>query len=242
MLTAALWSAAGSMALVIGAAIAVRFVVPLRFTGLLLAFGGGALVSAIAFELTDEAFITGGTAPVVVGLALGGLVYHAGNRLLHRWGARHGMEGCGEAGGGRAALITLGVLLDGIPESLVIGLNQLRGTGGGLAFVAAVFLSGLPEALGAATGMRRSGRSVPAVLAIWIAVAATAVAAAPLAYAGLGGAPVGVVAAIRAFAAGAILVLLADVLMPEALEHGGVGVGLATVLGFAVSFFLTMLA
>lgn len=244
MLAAALWAGTGGLALVVGALIGLPERVPIRVIGLLLAFGGGTLLSSIAFELTNEAFLDGGAKPVVVGLALGAFAYHGGNRLIGHLGGSERMDSAGMQAEGRAIAITLGVLLDGIPESVVIGVNQLRigGSAAGVAFVAAVALSNLPQALGATTGLRRAGHSAGAILGLWLAVAATGVGFAVLAYGTLGGAPPMIVAGIRAFAAGAILVELADVLFPEALERGGSGVGLATALGFAVSFFLTMMA
>jgi ZIP family zinc transporter len=129
--------------------------------------------------------------------------------------------------------------MDGIPESAAIGLSLLGGKGVGVAVVAAVFLSNVPESLSAATGMQKAGHSTRYILALWAAVMLISALAAMAGYGLLGGASGNVVAFVQAFAAGAILTMLADTMMPEAFEHGGSLVGLITVLGFALAFFLS---
>jgi len=137
--------------------------------------------------------------------------------------------------------IVIGAVLDGIPESVVIGLSLLSGGGVGLAVVAAVFLSNVPEALSAATGLRKAGRSAGYIIGLWTAVMLVSGLASALGYGLLGGAADNLVAGIQAFAAGAILTMLADTMMPEAFEHGGRLVGVVTVLGFAAAFLLSTL-
>ena len=134
--------------------------------------------------------------------------------------------------------LVLGALLDGIPESAAIGISLLGGGGVGVAMVAAVFLSNIPESMSATTGLKASGRSAGWILRLWALVVAASTLAAVAGYALLGGASEETVAFIQTFAAGAILTMLADTMMPEAVEHAGRLVGLLTVLGFAVAFFL----
>jgi ZIP family zinc transporter len=142
----------------------------------------------------------------------------------------------GFVGGG--ALI-VGALMDVIPESDAIGVSLLGGDGVGVAVVAAVFLSNVPESLSAATGLRKAGHSTRWILGLWTLVAVVSALAAALGYAVLGDAPTDLVAGIQAFAAGAILVMLAVTMMPESFKHGGRAVGLVTTLGFALAFLLS---
>ena len=130
-------------------------------------------------------------------------------------------------------------MLDGIPESEAIGVGLVGGGSVGVAVVAAVFLSNVPESLSAATGLRKAGHSPRWIVGLWLGVALISALAAALGYAFLGDASPNVVGFIHAFAAGAILTMLADTMMPEAFEHGGKVVGLMTCLGFAVAFVLS---
>jgi ZIP family zinc transporter len=131
--------------------------------------------------------------------------------------------------------------MDGIPESIAIGVSLLGGGAVGASVVAAVFLSNIPESMSAARGLQAAGRSTGYVLGLWTAVLAASTVASMLGYQFLGTAPDNVIAGIQAFAAGAILTMLADTMMPEAFEHGGSVVGLVTVLGFSSSFLLSRL-
>ena len=133
----------------------------------------------------------------------------------------------------------LGALLDGIPESAAIGVSLIGGGGVGVAMVAAVFLSNVPESMSASAGMRQSGRSTKTILLMWGAMTAASTVAAALGFGILGSAPEEVVAAVQAFAAGAILTMLADTMVPEAVEHAGRLVGLVTAFGFIVAFLLS---
>src|SRR3954471_21547928 len=132
--------------------------------------------------------------------------------------------------------IVLGALMDGIPESVAIGVSLLGGGGVGAPVVAAVFLSNVPESLSAATGLRKAGRSSRWVLGLWVAVTVISAVSAALGYALLGGASDNLIAGIQAFGARPILTTLADTMMPEAFEHGGSVVGFGTVLCFSGGF------
>ena len=236
MLEAGLWGLTGASTLVIGAWIGLRLPVSRRAVGWVMAFGVGALTSAVAFDLTEEAFRIGGTLAVAAGLGGGALTFYFGNQLLNQ--RRRGAHVSAADGNGPA--IVLGALLDGIPESIVLGSTLLAGAGISVPFLAAVAISNVPEALTAAVDLRREGHRPGWIVRVWIAVALISGLAAALGYGLLGEMGGSVwVPLVQAFAAGAILTMLVDTMIPEAFADGGDLVGLATVLGFASAFFLT---
>ncbi|MEP7040826.1 MAG: ZIP family zinc transporter [Chloroflexota bacterium] len=241
MLEAGLWGFAAASALIIGALIGLMSKVPRQFVALAMAFGAGALISALAFDLTEDAFAHGGTLPVAGGLAAGALVFFTGDQILHRrGGARRGKKMAKAANNGSS--IVLGAMLDGIPESVVLGSTLLAGGGIALPFLAAVAISNVPEALSAAADLRREGHRPPWIIGLWVAVAVVSGIAAALGYALLGGMGEGAIPLIQAFAAGAILTMLSDTMIPEAFADGGDLTGLATVFGFATAFLLTTIS
>jgi ZIP family zinc transporter len=241
MLEAAFWGLVGGVALLVGAVIGLKLRTDQRLIGLVMAFGAGVLISALAFELTQEAFDRGGIDAVAGGMAAGALAFFAGDWVIDHRGGNHRKRSGGEQAGGSATAIVLGALMDGIPESVAIGVSLVGGGGVAAPVVVAVFLSNVPESLSAATGLTKAGHSSRYILGLWTAVTVVSAVAAGLGYALLGHASGNVVAGIQAFAAGAILTMLADTMMPEAFEHGGATVGLVTVLGFALAFFLSTL-
>ena len=227
----------------VGAVVGVFVRVPTRVVGLVMGFGVGVLISAVAFELTGAAYDRSGAAPVVLGLSVGAIVFYTGNTVIARRGGRRRKDPSGTsaaAGASGASALVLGALLDGIPESAAIGVSLVGGGSIGLAVVLAVFLSNIPESLSASAGMRRDGRSVRYILGLWAAVVLASTVAAGLGYGLLGGASGSTVAFIETFAAGAILTMLADTMVPEATEHAGQAVGLSCVAGFIASFLLSM--
>ncbi len=239
MFEAAFWGFVGGFSLFLGAIAGLTLPASQRVTGLIMAFGAGVLISALAFQLTEEAFQQGGADAVALGLAAGALAFFAGDWLVDRKGGNDRKRSGGRSKEGGGSAIALGALMDGIPESVAIGVSLLSGNGVGIAVVAAVFLSNMPESLSAATGMRKDGRSNHYITGLWTGVMLASSLAAALGYAFLGNASYDLIAAIQTFAAGAILTMLADTMMPEAFEHGGSLVGLVTVLGFASAFFLS---
>jgi ZIP family zinc transporter len=240
---AALWGFVGGVSLLVGAVLAILAPVPLRMVGMVMGFGVGVLISAVAFELTGAAYERSGALPVVLGLSGGALTFYAGDRLIDRKGAKKRKDPTGTgagAGSSAASALVLGALLDGIPESAAIGVSLLGGGSVGVAVVFAVFLSNIPEALAASAGMRRDGRSVGYILGLWTLVVLASTVAAAAGYALLGGAGDTTLAITEAFAAGAVLTMLSDTMVPEAVEHAGDAVGLACVAGFICSFLLSM--
>jgi ZIP family zinc transporter len=204
-----------------------------------MAFGAGVLFSAVAFELTAESYRRGGPAAVIVGLAAGALAFYFADLLVDRRGGEDRKRSGGEQADGSSRAIVVGALMDGIPESVAIGASLVGGGGVGGAVVAAVFLSNLPESMSAATGMRRADVPRARILGLWLAVTIVSGVAAAAGYGLLGQASPVLLAGMQAFAAGAILTMLADTMMPEAFKHGGGVAGLVTVLGFTAAFLLS---
>ncbi|MDW3845269.1 ZIP family zinc transporter [Micromonospora sp. BRA006-A] len=243
-LEAGFWGLLAGSALLIGAAVGFFARVPRRMTASVMAFGAGVLLSAVSFELIDEAHEQGGLRPVVIGAAIGALAYTGANVLLARHGARHRKRSGDEQPSereqpGSGTAIAVGALLDGVPESVVIGASLLAGGPVSLVTVIAVFLSNVPEGLSSAAGMRQAGRTRRYVFGLWTAIALISGAAALAGYTLLGGAPPELLATITALAAGAILAMITDTMVPEAFADAHLLVGLITVLGFLVAFALS---
>ena len=244
MLEAAFWGFVGGASLLIGALVGVYVRVSRRVISWVMALGAGVLISSVAFELMDEAYKTGGFDAASLGLLAGAVAFFLADRAVNRSGG-HRRKNSGEKQGGSASAIAIGALMDGIPESAAIGVSLL---GGGeisgeisVALVAAVFLSNVPEGLSSASGMKRAGKSTRHILALWATVTIVSAIAALLGYLFLDGASENFVAAIQAFAAGAILTMLASTMMPEAYEEGGEVIGLVTTVGFLLAFILSRL-
>jgi ZIP family zinc transporter len=236
------WGLLGSSSLVLGGVLALRVRIPGLVLGLIMAFGAGVLISAVAYELVEEAFETaGGQGSVALGLFTGSLVFFAGDALIDRLGGTGRKRSTGEQAAGSGLAIVLGIVLDGIPESVVIGLSLLGGAGVSVAVIVAVFLSNLPEAIAATTGLAASGWARGRILLLWVAVALVSALASLAGYGLFGDASPRTLAFLLAFAGGAVLTMLADTMMPEAFERGGKLVGLATTLGFAVAFWISSL-
>ncbi|GGR66672.1 hypothetical protein GCM10010169_07830 [Micromonospora fulviviridis] len=243
-LQAGFWGLLAGSALLIGALVGFFARVPRRVIASVMAFGAGVLLSAVSFELIAEAHEQGGLMPVVIGATFGALAYTGANILLARRGARHRKRSGDEQPSeqeqpGSGSAIAVGALLDGVPESVVIGASLLAGGPVSLVTVLAVFLSNVPEGLSSAAGMRQAGRTRRYVFLLWTAIALVSGVAALAGYTLLGGAPPAVLATITALAAGAILAMITDTMVPEAFEDAHLLVGLITVLGFLVAFALS---
>ncbi len=236
----ALWAFIGSGSLLVGALIAFRFAVSRRALGLIMGFGAGTLLSAISFDLLLPSYKMSGAAgtwSLLAGLLCGSLTFWAGDRwLARRSGGADPAAGQGNSG----PALVLGATLDGVPESVAIGLTMLGGSSVSVAVVVAVFLSNVPEGLAATVSLESAGMSRKRILLMWSAIVALCVAAAVIAFGVLAGAPPSTVWFIQSFAAGAILTMLANTMMPEAYAHGGREVGLVTVLGFILASALAV--
>ena len=235
MLEAAAWGLVAASSLLVGAAIGLWLRIPDNVLGLLLGFGAGTLISALAFELTEDAFALGGADTVAAGLGAGAATYYLGNRALDRHGGdRRDKEAESERLG---MALVLGSVLDGIPETAVIGISLLGGSAVSAPMLAAVFLSNLPESIGASASLRSEDHR--RVFGLWACVTVACTLSAALGYGLLEGASPSLVGFIEAFAGGAVLMTVADAMLPDAQNLGGRTVGLLTVLGFALAYLLS---
>jgi zinc transporter, ZIP family len=239
MLEAAFWGLLTAGSLWVGAAIAIYGRPSNKFVGLSMAFGSGALIAAVAYELVIDAFQIH-VQLAAVGFTVGALAFYIGDSILDRLGAEGRKSVTGESQlAANASAIVLGTVLDGIPESFVLGATLLQGGTVPIAVVVAVFASNVPEALSGSVGLMSAGWSRRRVLLMWTAVVGVSVLATVAGWYLLDKVPRTDGAFTMAFAAGALLVMLADTLMPEAFELGGREAGLVTALGFAVGFGLS---
>jgi len=241
------WGLLAGGALLLGAAAGVRYQVPQRLVAAIMAFGSGVLISALSFELMDEAVETGGLASTAAGFVIGACIYTGANWLLARKGAKHRKrstppEGADPKAKASGAAIAIGALLDGIPESIVIGLSLVGGEGVSMAMVAAVFLSNLPEGLSSAAGMKRAGHSTRYIMGIWAAIAVASGLAATAGFTLLHAFPPEILAAITAVAAGGVLAMVVDTMIPEAFEETHDFAGLIVTAGFLAAFALSKLS
>jgi zinc transporter, ZIP family len=224
---ALLFGSVASAALVTGAAIGARWTLPEQVYAVLLGFAGGALISALAFELFQDAEEGGGVWLAGLGLVLGATAFVVAAKRIEP------LRGSAASFGLLAA-----VTLDGVPENLALGVSLVEGAS--YALLIAIFASNFPEALGSAAKMREDGRSGRFILGVWIGAALLLAAAVVCGRAVLGGASGGLLAVLLGFAGGAVLASLVDTVLPEAFGHGGPYVAFATVAGFLSSYVVAL--
>jgi ZIP family zinc transporter len=238
------WGGVAGSALLIGAAIGYYARVPQRAIAAVMAFGGGVLVSALSFDLIDEAYRTSGAAIAATGFIAGAAIFTAGTLALNRRGARNrkrsgGQQPSEDEHPGSGLVLALGALIDGIPESIAIGVSLIAGGAVSAVAVAAVFLSNVPEGLSSAAGMRHAGRSARYVFGVWAGIAAASALASLVGYVVFSRLPQEAIAGTIAVAGGAILAMLADTMMPEAYDQAHDAAGMITVVGFLLAFLLS---
>jgi ZIP family zinc transporter len=260
--TSWIFGVVASSALVLGAFVGAKFELPKRVLAILLSFAAGALITALTFELFEDAYERGGIVRAAIGFMGGAIVFTVLSALLDRW-AQPGSQAVpadkvqgsakldtdaaasdrpptsASTRGAAGLALLAAVTLDGVPENVALGVSLGEGTGG-LALLAAIFVSNLPEALVGASSMRSQGQPAGAILGLWTACAALLVIAVVVGAGPLSGTDPEAISLPLAFAAGAVIASLADTLMPEAFEHGGPAVALSTAAGFVLSFILSL--
>ncbi len=237
MLVAVLWGGLAAAALLIGFALANRGVSN-RTLGIVMGFGAGALLSAIAYELIPESALGGKS--MGIAFLVGAFTFFGADWLIDRRGGSERKAINGELSGSGSAIF-VGTLLDNIPESIILGMGLAVGGVINIAFLVAVFISNLPEGLAGTVNLETSGRSRRNVFWMWTAVVIISATCAGVGYAIINLIPAVDGRIAQAFAAGAMLTMLADAMMPEAFEHGGKLVGIMTVMGFLVAAILAFI-
>jgi len=232
---AILWGVVAASPLLVGAALALLRTWPPRGLGIVLGFGAGALMASIAFELWEEGLDLAGPIPLIIGVVGGALAYFIADRILDARAAKSKNQGSGAG-----VPLALGALLDGIPEQLVLGIGLASGEPVSIALVVAIVVSNLPESIGSAADLLKGGMAKSRVLLLWAGISVIC-ALATVAGFGLASATGDDFrAGASGFAAGALLVMLVDSMVPDAQEKAKQVTGLATVLGFALAAGLSL--
>lgn len=235
---AALWGLVAASSLVVAAEVAFALRLSRMVIGLIMAFGVGALIASVSFELVEPALDAVPGWQAALALAAGSLVFFLGDRAIASMGGsgRKSTDGGGDDGGGLG--IVLGTVLDGIPESAVLGMSLVTGGGVSTALLAGIWVSNFPESLASTVNLTASGWSRSRVRLLWWAIAAVSATAAAVGFAVVANSDRLTGGLVNAFAAGALLTMIADEMAPEAFERSHVLAGLATVAGFAVAVWL----
>jgi ZIP family zinc transporter len=238
VLEAFFWGGLGAAALLVGALIAYLLNPSRQVMAVVMAVGTGLLIGSVSFELVDEALEHQAVAWVALLVLVGAATFTVGNWILSRRGGGERKDPTGEQADGSAMAIVLGSVLDGIPESFVLGLTVLQG-GVSVSLLAGVALSNLPEGMSSSSGLKAAGWPQRRVLRMWSLVVLVSAVASAAGYALLDPRSGRTSALVQSFAAGALLAMLADTLLPQAYDVEGVLTGPLVVFGFAVSLALS---
>jgi ZIP family zinc transporter len=241
MLTAFLWGLIASSSLIMGGFIGARFNISKRVLGIVMAFGAGTLISAVAYELVYESVrLAKGSGFTAIGFFSGALAFYLLDKFVERISGSRGDE----TDSGQSRLIipmVLGIVLDGIPENAVIGIGMLESGVVSMAMLIAIFLSGMPEAIAGTTGMKKARWSQQKIFILWLIIAIVLALSTVAGYGLFGNASVFMLQVINSFAGGAILMMLTNSMIPESYEYTGKLAGIFTVLGFALSVIIIVL-
>ena len=246
MIKAFVFGLIAGLALLLGAIYGLVFKPSKRVSAMIMAFGSGVLISALTFDLIEEAYNVGGIVPISIGFIAGAVSFVVVDWIIGKRGGdyrkhlkAHRSAFKGEA---NSLAITFGALLDGIPESVMIGASLLTGLSAGILMFLAVFLSNIPEGISGVSGLSAAKKSKSFTMIIWVLIALVCGVSSLLGYKYLAGASGTVIAITQAVAAGSILAMITDTMIPEAHEEGGAFVALSTVVGFLAAFIISKLA
>lgn len=209
-----------------------------KYLGAISAFGAGALLAALTFSLMEESFKLGGLDNAIMGFVIGGIVFVLGDLLVIKIGGR-GHKRSYDVESSTGWGIVLGAILDGIPESIALGVSLVLDKKVGLLVLVAIILANLPEAISSAYDLKRTQKSSKKIITIWAIVALTSFIFVIFGYLFSWQISLNLIATFQSFAAGAILAMLAVIMMPEAYKESGIDASLATVSGFLVIFILS---
>jgi zinc transporter, ZIP family len=239
--TVLLYASLTGFSLILGVILGTTFKIRQKIIAAIMAFGSGVLICALTFGLMEEAFKHGGFDAVIIGFLLGGVVFISGDVLIHRIGGRNHKRKAHHPSTKKTKgqAIVLGSLLDGIPESIALGVALLSKNGIGLLMLVAIFLSNLPESLSSIDDLRREGLTSKRIYLTWSIVSICVASSVLLSFLFLEKLDLNSLGIIESFASGAILAMLADSMMPEAYEDGGFLIGFLTMLGFLTAFILS---
>lgn len=242
MLGAFLWGLLATSSHMLGGLVACRFSLGKRTIGIIMAFGAGTLISAVSYELIFEAVqIARLTGFPALGLFAGAFAFYGSDRLMGRLSGGEPVDLDASARSKLVVPMVLAIVLDGVPESIVIGLGISEGGAVSLTMLVAVFISNLPEAIAGSIGLRAGGASRRKIMVLWFLIALVCAVACVAGYSLFHGVSDRWLAFVQAFAGGAILMMLANSMIPEAYEHGGKLAGVFTVLGFSASVSMVIL-
>lgn len=235
-----IYSGITAFSLVFGALVGSNFKFQKRTIAAFMAFGAGVLVCALTFGLMDDAFAVGGYDDAIIGFLLGGIVFVIGDYLIHIFGGRRHKKHhrVADEGSSNGMAITFGAFLDGVPESIALGIALFAGKDLGLVMLTAIVLSNFPESISSVHGLLKEGYKRGQIISIWVLVGLAAIGVTALSYLFLPAVSQHWIGFSEAFAAGAILAMLADTMMPEAFEDGGPLIGIITIFGFLLAFIL----
>jgi ZIP family zinc transporter len=241
-----LWGFIASIPLLLGSIVALFASIPKSIIATIMAFGSGVLIAALSFSLIEEAFSKSQSIPpVIIGFIVGGLSYTIANYILSKKSSgdsRRRKRSHGEmAGGGKDASglsLLIGSIMDNIPENMVLGISLVTGSTVNIVLIAAIFISNFPEGLASSEGMKTNGKSRKYIIGIWSIAVLIGTISTAIGFSILSKANSLIISIAISFAAGAILVMLAESMMPEAYKEGGMKIGIATMIGFVVAFVL----
>ncbi|HSO88007.1 MAG TPA: hypothetical protein VLQ91_15755 [Draconibacterium sp.] len=242
MLNSFLWGLLATSSLVLGGIIASLFSLGKRTLGIIMGFGAGTLISAVSYELVYEAVkLSRGSFYAMYGFFAGALTYYFSDKLLENFGARDHKKNKASIQSNLVVPMVLAIILDGIPESIVIGLGIFEGGAVSMAMLVAVFISNMPEAIAGTTGMKSSGWKKSKITLLWTVIAVVCALSTIAGFSFFSGLSVQWISFIKAFAGGAILIMLANSMIPESYEHAGKLAGIFTIFGFFISVVMVIL-